>query len=181
MKIVLIAGTNRAGSKTLQFTQILERRYAAIEGVDTQLLDLSQLPPETFSPSAYDNKPAEVSAMSDAVLSADGLVVVTPEYNGSFPGALKLFIDLLPFPKRLSTGRWPLSVWPPARGGLATGRAASGGVWLPQRPHVSRALFFRKVGETFDFAAGRAVDDFTEGLLQHQITGFVDFIAKLKG
>ena len=34
-----------------------------------------------------------------AVLQAEGLIVVTPEYNGSLPGVLKYFIDMLKFPE----------------------------------------------------------------------------------
>ncbi|MBL8995107.1 MAG: NAD(P)H-dependent oxidoreductase, partial [Spirochaetia bacterium] len=43
--------------------------------------------PESFKPYA------------EAILNADGLVIVTPEYNGSMPGILKYFIDLLKFPE----------------------------------------------------------------------------------
>ena len=32
-------------------------------------------------------------------MDSSGLVFVVPEYNGSIPGALKLFIDLLPYPE----------------------------------------------------------------------------------
>ena len=33
------------------------------------------------------------------VLDAAGLHIITPEYNGSFPGVLKYFIDMLKFPE----------------------------------------------------------------------------------
>ena len=38
-------------------------------------------------------------AIQNRVLDAAGLHVVTPEYNGSFPGVLKYFIDMLKFPE----------------------------------------------------------------------------------
>ena len=44
-------------------------------------------------------KPPKVLEFTQDILNASGLVVVTPEYNGSMSGALKLFIDLLPFPE----------------------------------------------------------------------------------
>jgi chromate reductase, NAD(P)H dehydrogenase (quinone) len=37
--------------------------------------------------------------VQEQILRAPGLHVVTPEYNGSFPGVLKYFIDLLQFPE----------------------------------------------------------------------------------
>jgi chromate reductase, NAD(P)H dehydrogenase (quinone) len=96
--ICLISGTNRPNSQTLRVTRILEKRYQA-EGAQTQVLELGQLPPEIFLPQAYAQKPDSFAPFSDAVLKADGLVIVVPEYNGGFPGVLKLFIDMLKFPE----------------------------------------------------------------------------------
>jgi len=48
--------------------------------------------------------------------------VVTPEYNGGIPGILKYFIDMLKFPRVLSTGRCVSRA-----GGGNVGRAAAGG------------------------------------------------------
>ncbi|NDB77760.1 MAG: NADPH-dependent oxidoreductase, partial [Verrucomicrobia bacterium] len=59
----------------------------------------AQLPPEIFAPTAYAEKPASFAPFTDAVLSSSGLHVVTPEYNGSMPGVLKYFIDMLKFPE----------------------------------------------------------------------------------
>ena len=64
-----------------------------------KLLDLAHLPPEIFSPASYAEKPAAFKKFTDAILAADGVVIVTPEYNGSVPGILKYFIDMLPFPE----------------------------------------------------------------------------------
>lgn len=52
-----------------------------------------------FSPTSYAQTPASFKRYSDAVLSSDGLVVVTPEYNGGIPGVLMYFIDMLPAPE----------------------------------------------------------------------------------
>jgi len=96
--IVIICGTNRPGSNTRKVTTHVEQSYKAL-GIPVQVLDLADLPPEIFLPSAYEKTPASFKKFIDAILGADGLVVVTPEYNGSIPGALKYFIDMLPFPE----------------------------------------------------------------------------------
>ncbi len=96
--IVIIAGTNRPGSNTRRVTNHVENSYAAL-GVPAQVLDLAHLPPEIFLPSSYKETPASFKKFTNAILAADGLVVVTPEYNGSIPGVLKYFIDMLPFPE----------------------------------------------------------------------------------
>ena len=61
-------------------------------------LEKISLPLEIFSPEAYKKKPVSFRPFQDAVSNADGLVVVVPEYNGSYPGVLKYFIDMLEFP-----------------------------------------------------------------------------------
>ena len=96
--IVIISGTNREGSLSSVFSSALNEIYQE-KGMDSKVLELSELPPETFSPSAYTEKPTKVLEFTNDILNASGLVIVVPEYNGSMPGALKLFIDLLPYPE----------------------------------------------------------------------------------
>ena len=50
-----------------------------------------------------DEPPAAVVAFRDAVRRADGLVVATPEYNGSMPGVLKNAIDWASRPRGASS------------------------------------------------------------------------------
>ncbi len=96
--IEVIAGTNRAGSNSLKVAHILAGIYRSF-GEDVQILDLAELPREVFRPDAYKEKPAAFTPYQERVLAADGLHVVVPEYNGSFPGVLKYFVDMLKFPE----------------------------------------------------------------------------------
>ncbi|MCB9664432.1 MAG: NAD(P)H-dependent oxidoreductase [Alphaproteobacteria bacterium] len=115
LKLAVIAGTNREGSRTLRLARHVLYRFEAAGSVGT-LVDLRELPPDALLSTAYDQRPPELEPMVDAIMEADGLVVVTPEYNGGFPGVLKLFIDLLPHPESvrdrpvcligISKGRW---------------------------------------------------------------------------
>lgn len=96
--IEVISGTNRPGSSTLRMAKLVLSLYEA-QGTAAQLLDLQALPPELFLPSAYGEKPASFVPLQDRILAAEGLHVVLPEYNGSYPGVLKYFIDMLKFPE----------------------------------------------------------------------------------
>jgi NAD(P)H-dependent FMN reductase len=98
MKITLISGTNRPGNATRRVVDHLATIYSEL-GQPATVLDLQELPPEIFLPEAYAKKPAGFARFTEAVLKSDGLHVVTPEYNGGMPGALKYFIDMLPFPE----------------------------------------------------------------------------------
>ena len=98
--ILVISGTNRPGANTLKVAREAHARLEA-SGVDARLLDLSQMPREIFDSSSYASKPEAFAPFQQAVLEAEGIVIVTPEYNGSFPGVLKYFIDMLKFPESL--------------------------------------------------------------------------------
>ena len=96
--ITIIAGTNRRGSLSSVFANEIASIYRRQE-VQSKVLEIADLPLETFSPDAYEDKPAKVLDFTDHVLNSSGLVMIVPEYNGSMPGALKLFIDHLPYPE----------------------------------------------------------------------------------
>lgn len=113
--ITTILGTNRPNSNTRRVGDELQQIYMRL-GCQANLIDLIDLPQEIFQPTAYAEKPAAFAGFSRKVLDSSGLVIIVPEYNGSFPGILKLFIDHLPFPQSfekkpvcfvgLSAGMW---------------------------------------------------------------------------
>jgi chromate reductase len=93
--ITVISGTNRAGSRTFLFANYFHELLVR-KGVDSQLLDLVDLPLEAFTPGMYSSKgiaPELKSIQERYVLGAQKLAIFVPEYNGSYPGVLKLFID----------------------------------------------------------------------------------------
>jgi chromate reductase len=96
--IEVISGTNRRDGNTIKVARLIVRLYERL-GQQVGLMDLQELPQEIFHPDAYLNKPASFAPWQERVLNARGLHVVVPEYNGSFPGALKYFIDMLKFPE----------------------------------------------------------------------------------
>lgn len=180
MKLTIISGTNRRDSRTLLVAKHVAGLYGAVDGVDVTLVDLQDLPPGLLDPDAYANKPEALTPMVDAVLHADGLVIVTPEYNGSFPGALKLFIDMLPFPQAFDKR-------PVAFIGIAAG------YWGGLRPveHLQQVFGYRNALQyperVFCPSAHNSIDEhgaptvpLAIELLGKQVTGFVDFIRRLK-
>jgi NAD(P)H-dependent FMN reductase len=98
--ITLICGTNRPDANTRKVARQIESMLAE-RGRDVTLLDLADLPRGLFDPSAYAEKPPEFGRFQEAILNCDGILAVIPEYNGSFPGVMKYFIDMLRFPDSL--------------------------------------------------------------------------------
>ena len=94
--ITIIAGSNRKGS----LTKVFAEKYREILSKETnqkiQLLALEELPHDWFLASMYQGSdmPDSLKAIQEQyILPARGFIVLSPEYNGSFPGVLKLFID----------------------------------------------------------------------------------------
>ena len=97
--ITLLIGTNRPGSRAGQ----LARLYATLLtelGAEFQFLDLTALPADFTTSALYKNagQHPDFNALAGIVGTSDRVVIFVPEYNGSFPGVLKAFIDGLPYP-----------------------------------------------------------------------------------
>lgn len=96
----IIAGTNRRGALTLQVARAAAAQMQSL-GKKVEIIDLAAMPPEIFTPDAYAQKPEAFAPYQAQILETTGIFMVIPEYNGSFPGALKFFIDMLQFPESL--------------------------------------------------------------------------------
>jgi chromate reductase, NAD(P)H dehydrogenase (quinone) len=178
--ITLISGTNRADSNTRKVTTELEGIYRDLK-VPTQTLDLINLPAELFTPTAYGEKPAAFAPFSEAVLAADGLVIVTPEYNGSMPGVLKYFIDMLKFPE--SFEERPVCFVGVAMGMYGALRPIEQlqQVFGYRNAHIyPTRVFIPGVHKQLD-ATGKLTDPELRSRCTQQAEGFVSFVEKLKG
>ena len=118
--ITLISGTNRIGSKSRAIVDI----YAAMleeRGEPHQILDLADLPPDFIAPAMYKNagKNEQFNKLVQMIETADKFVFVVPEYNSSYPGVLKAFIDGLSYPNTFKNKKGALI-------GLSSGMQGSG-------------------------------------------------------
>lgn len=94
--ITIISGTNRKDSLTKVFAEKYCQLISQISQEPVQLLALEDVSHEWFTAQMYDgaNQHQELAALQDQyVKAASAFVIFAPEYNGSFPGALKSFID----------------------------------------------------------------------------------------
>jgi NAD(P)H-dependent FMN reductase len=174
--IVVISGTNRAASRSLQLARHVEEIYRDL-GAETRLLDLAELPGDIFHPGIYGDKPESFRPWTEAVTSSGGLAVIVPEYNGSFPGILKYFIDLLPFPESFE-GR-PVSFIGLASGGWGALRAVEHlqGVFGYRNAHIfPKRVFLPQVGTNFQ-EDGSLIPDL-EKRLRQQAEGFVHYVQR---
>lgn len=91
--ITLISGTNRANNQTLNFANFYLKLLKE-KNVEAQLLDLASLPHDFIFSALYGVKNQQFEElMQQYIYGVDKLVILSPEYNGSYPGVLKAFID----------------------------------------------------------------------------------------
>ncbi|RRA98795.1 NADPH-dependent FMN reductase [Larkinella rosea] len=101
--IIIIVGTNRKGSMS---RHIADYYYNILQrlGKQSDILDLSGLPPDFMTTALYENtgKNPEFNRYKEVVEQAKKMVFIVPEYNNSYPGVLKAFIDGMSYPSGLS-------------------------------------------------------------------------------
>lgn len=111
----IIASTNRPDSYTLKVAEYYQRKLKEL-GLEAGILSLADLPEGIIHPEMYEkHKLASWEPIQQLVTDTSKFLFIIPEYNGSFPGILKLFIDTCKFPESFSGKKAALV-------GLSTGK-----------------------------------------------------------
>ncbi|MGE0225055.1 MAG: NADPH-dependent FMN reductase [Acetobacteraceae bacterium] len=180
-RIVGIAGSLRAGS----YNAALLRAAVGLmpEGSSLEIASIKGIPLYDGDVEAKEGIPGAVAALKDRVVSGDGLLLVTPEYNNSMPGVFKNAIDWLSRPAsdipKVFGGR-PVAVIGASPGGFGTILAQN--AWLPvlrtlgMRPWFGARLLVSRAGTVFG-EGGDLADTKTREQLAQFILGFAEFTA----
>ena len=159
--------------------------HAAVEaappGTSIEIESIRDIPLYDGDVEAQGTPPA-VQRLKDRIAGADGVLIVTPEYNNSMPGVLKNAIDWLSRPAsdigRVFRGR-PVALMgaTPGPGGTALSQAA----WLPvlrtlgMRPWFEGRVLISGAGNVFD-SHGRVSDPATQDRIRTFVEGFAAFV-----
>lgn len=171
--LLIISGTDRPGSKAKEISLFLQKRTEELTSVKPKILCLTDYPLADLVGGPYKNRPESIERFNEPLLAADGLIFVIPEYNGSFPGILKLFIDHLPFPSALKNKHVAL---------VGESSGYFGGLRAVEQWQMVMAyryanvfqerIFIPAVGKEFDAQSG-LTDPIKAGLLDSMLTNFV--------
>ncbi len=88
MKIVAIVGSLRKESYNLKIAKFVKDRYKDKLEIEILLPDLP-----IFNEDIEKDPPVEVMNFKEKIKNAQGVLIVTPEYNHSIPGGLKNALD----------------------------------------------------------------------------------------
>jgi NAD(P)H-dependent FMN reductase len=91
--IPVLLGTNRKGRNSAHVARWLVGEMQKRDDIETKLFDVCdfRLPQDDYGTALRDSFPE----WRDSIIRADGLVVISPEYNHGYPGSLKSVLDLL--------------------------------------------------------------------------------------
>ena len=180
MKILGISGSLRKGS----FNTALLRACIPLvpPGVELEVGSIAGIPLYDGDLEAAQGIPAVVESLKRKIMQADGLLLVTPEYNNSMPGVLKNAVDWLSRPPadiaKIFGGR-PVALMGASPGGFGT--ILSQNAWLPvlrtlgTRTWFGGKMMVSRAGGVFN-EGGELTDESVRAQLQKYLAGFVAFI-----
>ena len=182
--LVGVSGSLRRGS----YNSAVLRAAAAMmpAGSALRIESIAGIPLYDGDAEAANGVPATVSRLKDAIASADGLLLVTPEYNNSIPGVAKNAFDWLSRPPsdsaRVFRGR-PVAITGASPGNFGT--ILSQNAWLPVFRTLGAELWsggrllVSRAGTVVD-ASGEVSDVATRESIGKFMQGFVAFVQRRK-
>lgn len=172
--VTIISATNRVPSHTGNIVRYYEK-VLKDKQVEVKLLSLAQLPDLISDFGLYGKKSEKMeNIIREFIEPVHAFIFISPEYNGSFPGILKLFLDAV-HPKFWADKSACLT-------GVATGRAGN----LRGMEHLTNILNYLKMHvyyhklpiskvDTLMDSQYELNDEETKKVIHHQLDGFLKF------
>lgn len=173
--IAIVVGTNRNDSKSRELADYYRGEIEA-KGEVCRVVDLINLPADFTVSALYDNngKNEEFNKLRQVPEQADKVLFIIPEYNGSYPGVLKAFIDGFGYPNPLKNKKAALV-------GIASGNL---GASLAMS-HFTDMLNYlgchvyavkpRIFPISKQLQEGEIADDLMQQVIHEQVEGFINF------
>jgi NAD(P)H-dependent FMN reductase len=183
-KIIGISGSLRTRSLNAALLRVAAGFAPA--GTTIEIETIKGIPLYDGDLEASTGIPAIVAALKDKIASADGLLLVTPEYNNSIPGVFKNAIDWLSRPADdipRVFGGLPVGVMGASPGRFGT--LLSQNAWLPvlktlgTQPWFGQSLYLGGAHRLFD-AAGTLSDEDSRKRIQGYVSGFAEFVSSVQ-
>lgn len=182
VKILGISGSLRKAS--LNSKLLHQAQQLMPEGSTLEAMTLHGIPLYDGDVEEADGSPAAVEALKAAIRGADGVLLVTPEYNNGIPGVFKNAIDWASRPPKDSPGVFrdrPFALIGASPGGFGT--ILSQDAWLPvlrtleTRFWAGGRFMLSRAHQAFD-ENGALTDEQTREMLRKNLSSYVDFIKK---
>lgn len=183
LNVVTICGSLRKGS----YNHALIRALPALAPSNMALTEAPSyagFPLYNDDVRAASGAPADVAAWAAAIAAADGIIIVSPEFNWSIPGPLKNAIDWVSKLKDV-----PFKDKPVALQSCSTGQMGGGRMQYHLRMALQAIdaqlfgkpeIFVNFAGKKFDEKTLELTDQAVKDIVTTQLAGFAKFIARMK-
>jgi chromate reductase len=181
-KVLSICGSLRKGSLNAALVRALPS--LAPDGMTiTTAPSFAAIPIYNWDEQNDDGWPEPARILAEAIRAADGLIIVSPEYNFSIPGGLKNAIDWISRMQNQPFAGKPVALQSASPGPVGGARmqyhlrmALQGlDAMLLTKPEVFAGHAASKMNE-----AGELVDETTRGFMRQQLAAFAKFIERVR-
>jgi chromate reductase, NAD(P)H dehydrogenase (quinone) len=182
LSVISICGSLRSGSYNAMVQRVLPA--LAPEGLMVRPApSFSEFPLYNADVQGASGFPAAVNALADAIRAADGVIIVSPEYNFSIPGGLKNAIDWVSrLPSQPFAGK-PIALQSASPGPLGGARVQydlrRAMVFLDAFVLNKPEIFIGGCASKIDEETGELTDEATRNFIKQQLAAFAKFIAHL--
>jgi chromate reductase len=182
VNVITICGSLRKAS----YNAMVQR---ALPTLAPEGLSLTEAPPFAAFPlynadlQTSTGFPGPVTVLADAIRAADGVIIVSPEYNFSIPGGLKNALDWVSrLPNQPFAGK-PIALQSASPGPLGGGRVQydlrRAMVFLDAFVLNKPEIFIGGCASKIDEKTGAITDESTRNFIKQQLAAFVSFTAQL--
>ena len=181
LSVISICGSLRSGS----YNGIVQRALPALapEGLMVRPApSFSEFPLYNADVQTASGFPAPVNVLAEAIRAADGVIIISPEYNFSIPGGLKNAIDWVSrLPNQPFAGK-PIALQSASPGPLGGGRVQydlrRAMVFLDAFVLNKPEIFIGGCASKIDEKTGEIKDEATRNFIKQQLAAFATFIGR---
>jgi chromate reductase, NAD(P)H dehydrogenase (quinone) len=180
MKIAAIVGSNRKESYNQKLTVFMQTRYQG--KIEIEILPIKDFP--IYNQDDELNPPAVVTDTKRKISESDGILIATPEYNGTISGVLSNALDWFSRVDKVMIGK-PAMIVGASMGALGTVKAQMHLRQILNSPGISaltlpgNEVFVGSVHEKID-ESGKLTDESTIQFIDGVVDNFIEWVEKVK-
>lgn len=180
MKIIALVGSLRRESYNLKVARFMKERYEGKLGIE--IVTLNDIP--LFNEDIEKDPPESVKEFKRKVKEAEGVLIVTPEYNYSIPGVLKNALDWCSRVERVMLDK-PVFIMGASNGNVGTARCQGDLLRVLNAPGMAAIVLpgnhvvMPNIQDDFN-EAGEFTNERTKKYLDKVVDNYIEWAQRIK-
>ena len=174
MNYTIVVGTHRINSNSEKVANYYQNKLL-LKNIDSTIIKLRDLPSDFVFSDTFGKRSNAFNYFQNIVSQTNKFIFIIPEYNGSFPGVLKAFIDACDFPNSFLEKKACLVGLSSGQFGNLRGLEHFTGVanYVKMNVHYNK-MYLAGVQKDLE-ENGEINNPFLIDLIDNQITAFIEF------